>query len=212
MLPATEVEAFEKEVKRYKKNFYDEVEKKYCETTKRKIEDAKQNHVGLGDLFKEYEYPHPDDLRDRYIFDYDMGIVNEFNHKDIRVAISEVAKSNIIANHIEGEETVKQNADKHTAKQLVSSIERLASGLEKFDPKNKTKNPLRDSSYNELRDMLDSIDQYLLGDDDDLRSTVADLRKDIIGAKSQDNLKKDDKARKSTAKKLRQAEKEGQSF
>ena len=44
-------------------------------------------------------------------------------------------------------------------------------------PKNKTKNPLRDSSYNELRDMLDSIDQYLLGDDDDLRSTVADLRK-----------------------------------
>jgi len=55
--------------------------------------------------------------------------------------------------------------------------------------------------------MLDSIDQYLLGDDDDLRSTVADLRKDIIGAKSQDNLKKDDKARKSTAKKLRQAEK-----
>ena len=55
--------------------------------------------------------------------------------------------------------------------------------------------------------MLDSIDQYLLGDDDDLRSTVADLRKDIIDAKSQDNLKKDDKARKSTAKKLRQAEK-----
>ena len=206
LLPATELEAFEKEVKRYKKNFDDEVEIILRDYSK-KIEEAKQNHVGLGDLFKEYEYPHPHDLRDRYIFDYEIGIVNEFNHKDIRVAISEVAKSNIIANHKEGEETVKRNADKHTAKQLVSSIERLASGLEKFDPKNKTKNPLRDSSYNELRDMLDSIDQYLLGDDDDLRSTVADLRKDIIGAKSQDNLKKDDKARKSTAKKLRQAEK-----
>ena len=158
-------------------------------------------------MFNRADYLSPDELRARYVFIFEEGIINEFNSHDIRVQISANLKSNIISDYQEKENNVKKNADRHTAKKLIDGIQRLARGLEKFDPKNKTKNPLRDGSYNDLRDMLDSIDEYLLGDDDDLKSTVADLRKDIIDAKSQDNLKKDDKARKSTAKKLRQAEK-----
>ena len=168
----------------------------------------KQKNTGLGNLFNESDYLSADELKARYIFDHEIGIINEFNADDIRVSISEDVKSNIVANAQARENNVKQNADRHTAKQLVSNIEKLANALEKFDPNDKTKHPLRDSSFNDLRDMLDTIDDYLLTDDDDLKSTVADLQKDIAKAKSQSNLKKDDKARKSTAKKLRQAEKQ----
>ena len=172
------------------------------------IEEAKKKNVGLGDLFNESDYLSADELKARYIFDHEIGIINEFNADDIRVSISEDVKSNIVATAQERNKRVQKNADKHTAKQLVSNIEKLANALEKFDPNDKTKHPLRDSSFNDLRDMLDTIDDYLLTDDDDLKSTVDDLRKDIVKAKSQSNLKKDDKARKSTAKKLRQAEKQ----
>jgi hypothetical protein len=207
ILPSTKLEWFEEQLKEYQKKFSTAVQK-VIDDYSDNIEDAKKKNTGLGDLFNESDYLSADELKARYIFDHEIGIINEFNADDIRVSISEDVKSNIVANAQARENNVKQNADRHTAKQLVSNIEKLANALEKFDPNDKTKHPLRDSSFNDLRDMLDTIDDYLLTDDDDLKSTVADLQKDIAKAKSQSNLKKDDKARKSTAKKLRQAEKQ----
>ena len=206
LLPSKKTDWFKEEVKKYQRDFEKAVEK-IINDYDDAIEEVRQKNIGLGKMFNRADYLSPDELRARYVFIFEEGIINEFNSDDIRVQISANLKSNIISDYQEKENNVKKNADRHTAKKLIDGIQRLARGLEKFDPKNKTKNPLRDGSYNDLRDMLDSIDEYLLGDDDDLRSTVADLRKDIIDAKSQDNLKKDDKARKSTAKKLRQAEK-----
>ena len=87
-------------------------------------------------------------------------------------------------------------------------VENLADRLDAFDPKNPSKNPLRDSSYDNLRDLLDVVDSYLLTDDDNLKKTITTLQKDIVKAKSQGNLKKDGKTRKATVKKLRKAEKE----
>jgi hypothetical protein len=206
LLPSKKTDWFKEEVKKYQRDFEKAVEK-IINDYDDAIEEVRQKNIGLGKMFNRADYLSPDELRARYVFIFEEGKINEFNSDDIRVQISSNLKSNIISDYQEKENNVKKNADRHTAKKLIDGIQRLARGLEKFDPKNKTKNPLRDSSYNDLRDMLDSVDEYLLGDDDDLRSTVADLRKDIIGAKSQDNLKKDNKARKSTAKKLRQAEK-----
>jgi len=207
ILPATKLEWFEEQLKEYQKKFSTAVQK-VIDDYSDNIEDAKKKNVGLGDLFNESDYLSADELKTRYIFDHEIGIINEFNADDIRVSISEDVKSNIVSTAQERNKRVQKNADRHTAKQLVSNIEKLANALEKFDPNDKTKHPLRDSSFNDLRDMLDTIDDYLLTDDDDLKSTVADLQKDIAKAKSQSNLKKDDKARKSTAKKLRQAEKQ----
>ena len=207
LLPSKKTDWFKEEVKKYQRDFEKAVDK-IINDYDDAIEEVRQKNIGLGKMFNRSDYLSPDELRARYVFIFEEGIINEFNSDDIRVQISANLKSNIISDYQEKENNVKKNADRHTAKKLIDGIQRLARGLEKFDPKNKTKNPLRDGSYNDLRDMLDSIDEYLLGDDDDLRSTVADLRKDIIDAKSQDNLKKDDKARKSTAKKLRKAEKQ----
>jgi len=207
ILPATKLEWFEEQLKEYQKEFNDAVQK-VIDGYSGAIEDAKQKNTGLGNLFNESDYLSADELKARYIFDHEIGIINEFNADDIRVSISEDVKSNIIATAQERNKGVQKNADRITAKKLVSSIERLASGLEKFDPNDKTKHPLRDGSYNDLREMLETIDDYLLSDDDDLKSTVDDLRKDIVKAKSQSNLREDDKTRKSTAKKLRKAEKQ----
>ena len=54
LLPATELEWFEKEVKQYKKKFNQAVEE-ILEKLPEKIEDAKKKNTGLGDLFKGYE-------------------------------------------------------------------------------------------------------------------------------------------------------------
>ena len=207
ILPAKKLEWFEEQLKEYQKRFNDAVQE-VIDHYSDEIKEAKKKNTGLGNLFNESDYLSTDELKARYIFIGTEGKIDEFNADDIRVSISEDVKSNIVANAQARENNVKQNADRHTAKQLVSNIEKLANALEKFDPNDKTKHPLRDSSFNDLRDMLDTIDDYLLTDDDDLKSTVADLQKDIAKAKSQSNLKKDDKARKSTAKKLRQAEKQ----
>ena len=207
ILPATKLDWFEEQLKKFQQEFNTAVQE-VIDGYSENIEEAKKKNVGLGDLFNESDYLSADELKARYIFDHEIGIINEFNADDIRVSISEDVKSNIVATAQERNKRVQKNADRHTAKQLVSQIEKLASGLEKFDPNDKTKNPLRDSSFNDLKAMLETIDDYLLTDDDDLKSTVADLRKDIVKAKSQSNLKKDDKARKSTAKKLRKAEKQ----
>ena len=207
ILPAKKLEWFEEQVKMFQKEFNDAVQK-VIDGYSDAIEEMKAKETGLGDLFNESDYLSADELKARYIFDHEIGIINEFNADDIRVSISEDVKSNIIATAQERNKGVQKNADRITAKKLVSSIERLASGLEKFDPNDKTKHPLRDGSYNDLREMLETIDDYLLSDDDDLKSTVDDLRKDIVKAKSQSNLREDDKTRKSTAKKLRQAEKQ----
>lgn len=206
LLPSTRVEWFEKEVKKYIKNFNDAVDV-IVNGYETEIENAKATHSGLGDLFDESDYPTANELRERYVFDYSVDIVNEFNTDDIRVSLSADLKDNIIKTAKQNEKTVKKNADRHTAKQLVSSVEKLADALDKYDPKNPSKNPLRDSSFNDLKDLLDVIDQQLLTKDDDLKSTIDDLRKDIGKAKSQDNLKKDNKTRKSTVKKLKQANK-----
>ena len=207
ILPSTKLEWFEEQLKKFQQEFNDAVQEVIDDYSKA-IEEAKQKNIGLGGLFNESDYLSADELKARYIFDHEIGIINEFNADDIRVSISEDVKSNIVSTAQERNKRVQKNADRHTAKQLVSNIEKLANALEKFDPNDKTKHPLRDSSFNDLRDMLDTIDDYLLTDNDDLKSTVADLQKDIVKAKSQSNLKKDDKARKSTAKKLRQAEKQ----
>ena len=207
ILPAKKLEWFEEQLKKFQQEFNDAVQEVIDDYSKA-IEEAKQKNIGLGGLFNESDYLSADELKARYIFIGTEGEIDEFNADDIRIQISEGVKSNIVVTAQERENVVRQNADKHTAKQLVSQIEKLATALEKFDPNDKTKHPLRDGSYNDLRDMLDTIDDYLLTDDDDLKSTVDDLRKDIVKAKSQSNLKKDDKARKSTAKKLRQAEKQ----
>jgi len=207
ILPAKKLEWFEEQLKEYQKRFNDAVQE-VIDHYSDEIKEAKKKNTGLGNLFNESDYLSADELKTRYIFDHEIGIINEFNADDIRVSISEDVKSNIVSTAQERNKRVQKNADRHTAKQLVSNIEKLANALEKFDPKEPSKHPLRDSSFNDLKDMLETIDDYLLTDDDDLKSTVDDLRKDIVKAKSRSNLKKDDKARKSTAKKLRQAEKQ----
>ena len=200
------VEEFEKEVSKAKADFNNAVDE-IIEGYQSAIEKQKEKHSGLGNLFDENDYPSTEELKSKYVFDHDVEGVNEFNSDDIRVNISANLKGNIIKGIKQKERTVKKNADRHTAKKLVSSVERLANALEKYDPKNPSKNPLRNSSFNDLKDLLDVIDQQLLTKDDDLKSTIDDLRKDIGKAKSQDNLKKDNKTRKSTVKKLKQANK-----
>jgi len=207
ILPSTKLEWFEEQLKKYIKEFNDAVQE-IIDGYSDAIEKMKAEETGLGDLFKESDYLSPDQLRDRYVFEKDVQGINEFNADDIRIQISEGVKTNIVVTAQEREKSVRENADKDTAKKLVKGIKRLADALENYDPNDKGKHPLRDGSYNDLRDMLDTIDDYLLTDDDDLKSTVADLQKDIAKAKSQSNLKKDDKARKSTTKKLRKAEKQ----
>ena len=207
ILPSTKLEWFEEQLKKSLKEFNDAVQE-VIDGYSDAIEEMKAEETGLGDLFKESDYLSADELKAKYIFDHEIGIINEFNADDVRVSISEGVKTNIVVTAQEREKAVRENADKDTAKKLVKGIKRLADALENYDPNNKGKHPLRDGSYNDLRDMLDVIDDYILTDDDDLKSTIDDLQKDIVKAKSQSNLKKDDKARKSTAKKLRQAEKQ----
>ena len=208
LLPADQLNWFEQQVKEYRKRFFDAVDE-IITGYEDAIEEAEQQHTGLGDLFNRLDYPSVDDLRARYIFEYEIGIINEFNSRDIRVQIDEEVRENIVATELAKEKSIKQNADSHTAKKLVGLVENLADRLDAFDPKNPSKNPLRDSSFDNLRDLLDVVDNYLLTDDDNLQKTIDDLRKDIVKSKiSQSDLKKDGKTRKATVKKLRKAEKE----
>ena len=207
MLPSEQIEWFEQQVKEYKKRFFDEVDK-IINGYEDAIEVAEQKHTGLGDLFNRLDYPSVDDLRARYIFENEVGIINEFNSNDIRVHVDEEVRENIVATELAKERSIKRNADSHTAKKLVVLVENLANRLDAFDPKNPSKNPLRNSSFDNLRDLLDVVENYLLTDDDNLKKTIKTLQKDIAKAKSQDDLKKDGKTRKATVKKLRKAEKE----
>jgi len=207
LLPSEQLEWFEKQVKEYKKKFDDAVDE-IITGYENAIEEAEQKHTGLGDLFDRLDYPSVDDLRARYIFEYDKNDINEFNSRDIRVHVDEEVRENIVATELAKERSIKRNADSHTAKKLVVLVENLANRLDAFDPKNPSKNPLRNSSFDNLRDLLDVVDDYLLTDDDNLKKTITTLRKDIVKAKSQGDLKKDGKTRKATVKKLRKAEKE----
>lgn len=205
LLPSNRLEDFEKAVKEYKKKFFNEADK-IIEGYDDAVIDAKQQNTGLGDLFNECDYPTADELRNRYVFAEEIGIVNEFSVDDIRVNLSDDLRERIVKDTIAKEQSVKTNADRHTAKRLIDLASKLADSLDKFDPDSPSKNPLRDSSFNDLRDLLDIANDQLLTEDTDLKKAISGLRKDIGKATSQENLRKDDKVRKTTTKKLRDAE------
>jgi len=204
LLPSNRLEDFEKAVKEYKKKFFDAVDE-IIEGYDDAVIDAKQHNTGLGDLFDERDYPTPDELRNRYVFVEEVGIVNEFSVDDIRVNLSDDLRERIVKDTIAKEQSVKTNADRYTAQRLIDLTSKLADSLDNFEPDSPSKHPLR-TSYDNLKNLLDIASDQLLTEDTDLKKVVSDLRKTVAKAQSRENLSKDDKVRKTTTKKLRDAE------
>ena len=91
----------------------------------------------------------------------------------------------------------------HTVKAVIKVAKHLAKSCEDYDPDNKGKSPFRDSTVNQVRELIPVIRGLNINGDAAIDKAATDLL-GAVGNKSADDLRDDDDSRKNVATKARQ--------
>ena len=171
LLPITKLDELMDRVELYKKQFEKEVDS-FCERYPSLILDAKDQ---LGDAFNEDDYPSVEYVRGRFLFDFEMEAVTEYEStKDIRLNCSENLKKKIEADAKRRVTNNVQSVMKDVVSSLLDQVDHLVGKLSSYDPKNKQKGGFfKDSSFESLKKTLDSlpsINNDILGGDAEIKS------------------------------------------
>lgn len=91
----------------------------------------------------------------------------------------------------------------HSVKAVIKVASHLAKSCEDYDPENKGKSPFRDSTVNQVRELIPVIRGLNINGDATIDKAATDLLA-AVGNKSADDLRDDDDGRKNVATKARQ--------
>ena len=127
-----------------------------------------QNKSALGDAFKLSDYPTELEIEKKFRFDFELGTVPQFNSKDIRLNVSEKLRKKIENDALKRATKNIEAITRTTVETLLESVEHLADKLESYDPKTKGGVFFKNSTFDKLRQTLDtlpSINSDILGND-----------------------------------------------
>tara|TARA_B100001769_G_C22112398_1_gene602214 strand:- start:6447 stop:7424 length:978 start_codon:yes stop_codon:yes gene_type:complete len=126
------------------------------------------NKHRLGDAFKLSDYPKKEVIETKFRFDFELGTVPQFNSKDIRLNVSEKLRKKIESDALKRATKNIEAITRTTVETLLESVEHLADKLESYDPKTKGGGFFKNSTFDKLRQTLDtlpSINSDILGND-----------------------------------------------
>tara|TARA_R100001591_G_scaffold1390_1_gene3388 strand:- start:2006 stop:2968 length:963 start_codon:yes stop_codon:yes gene_type:complete len=153
------------------------------------------NKYKLGQAFKLSDYPEKDVIATKFRFDFELGTVPQFNTKDVRLNVSEKLRKKIEQDALKRATKNVEAITRTTVDTLLESVEHLADKLKSYDPKTKGGGFFKNSSFDKLRQFLDtlpSINSDILGND----KTIAEAHQNLVSVFAKindvDSLRDDD--------------------
>ena len=153
------------------------------------------NKYKLGQAFKLSDYPSKDVIATKFRFDFELGTVPQFNSKDVRLNVSEKLRKKIEQDALKRATKNVEAITRTTVDTLLESVEHLADKLKSYDPKTKGGGFFKNSSFDKLRQFLDtlpSINSDILGND----KTIAEAHQNLVSVFAKindvDSLRDDD--------------------
>ena len=153
------------------------------------------NKHKLGQAFKLSDYPSKDVIATKFRFDFELGTVPQFNSKDVRLNVSEKLRKKIEQDALKRATKNVEAITRTTVDTLLESVEHLADKLKSYDPKTKGGGFFKNSSFDKLRQFLDtlpSINSDILGND----KTIAEAHQNLVSVFAKindvDSLRDDD--------------------
>tara|TARA_R100001594_G_scaffold45681_1_gene78545 strand:+ start:1269 stop:2228 length:960 start_codon:yes stop_codon:yes gene_type:complete len=153
------------------------------------------NKYKLGQAFKLSDYPEKDVIATKFRFDFELGTVPQFNTKDVRLNVSEKLRKKIEQDALKRATKNVEAITRTTVDTLLESVEHLADKLKSYDPKTKGGGFFKNSSFDKLRQFLDtlpSINADILGND----KTIAEAHQNLVSVFAKindvDSLRDDD--------------------
>ena len=153
------------------------------------------NKHKLGQAFKLSDYPNKDVIATKFRFDFELGTVPQFNTKDVRLNVSEKLRKKIEQDALKRATKNVEAITRTTVDTLLESVEHLADKLKSYDPKTKGGGFFKNSSFDKLRQFLDtlpSINSDILGND----KTIAEAHQNLVSVFAKindvDSLRDDD--------------------
>tara|TARA_R100001086_G_scaffold16518_1_gene8112 strand:+ start:126 stop:1088 length:963 start_codon:yes stop_codon:yes gene_type:complete len=153
------------------------------------------NKHKLGQAFKLSDYPDKDVIATKFRFDFELGTVPQFNTKDVRLNVSEKLRKKIEQDALKRATKNVEAITRTTVDTLLESVEHLADKLKSYDPKTKGGGFFKNSSFDKLRQFLDtlpSINSDILGND----KTIAEAHQNLVSVFAKindvDSLRDDD--------------------
>jgi|TARA_R100000152_G_C6774659_1_gene202576 hypothetical protein len=153
------------------------------------------NKHKLGQAFKLSDYPNKDVIATKFRFDFELGTVPQFNTKDVRLNVSEKLRKKIEQDALKRATKNVEAITRTTVDTLLESVEHLADKLKSYDPKTKGGGFFKNSSFDKLRQFLDtlpSINADILGND----KTIAEAHQNLVSVFAKindvDSLRDDD--------------------
>lgn len=200
LCPNTNLTQLQSEVDKAKIEWNKEV-KEFLKNYANMLEGAKRN---LGDAYKESDYEVLDQIKHRFVFEFELEMVPSISD-DIRTTVSAEQRK-----LIEGQTANRLAKNVRTIlvttiDALVEQVEHVSAKLQEYDPKNKKASYFNKSSFDKLRtalDMLPRINSDILGNDATITGSHQKLVSIMATIDSVESLRDDSVAGNSRRKKL----------
>ena len=153
------------------------------------------NKTALGNAFKLSDYPTKEEIEHKFKFDFELGTVPQFSSNDIRIGVSEKLRKKIENDALKRATKNVEAITRTTVETLLESVEHLADKLKSYDPKTKGGGFFKKSSFDKLRQFLDtlpSINSDILGNDKNITEAHQNLVSVFAKINDVDALREDD--------------------
>ena len=152
-------------------------------------------------LSSQVDVPDVDVICDeKFLFEWELNIIPSSD--DIRVDASKEFVDELMSS-VEGKANRKlQEVTDHSVKALIKVASHLAKSCEDYNPEKKGKSPFRDSTINQVRELIPVIRGLNINKDAAIDRAATDLLGEV-GNKSADELREDDDGRKNVATQAR---------
>ncbi len=187
LCPNSRIDWLLSELSTSKDEFFKEVDA-FCIRYPELIERAR---VTLGDAFNITDYPHVEEVRSKFKFDYEVSLLPD--NRDIRTTASSDVANRIATDAKKRERKNIQNILRDFVGGVIEQGEHLAEKLKAYDPKQKQKGGFfKNSSIENFRknvEMIPSVNKDILGNDKDIAQAHQDLVKVLSQINDIDSLR-----------------------
>ena len=191
LCPSTELDILQKHMDEAKHDFYKEVDGFIRNYPRLKLESKEL----LGDAWNEFDYPHPEEVREKFVFEFDINTLPKIASKnDIRLNVSEKLRSKIENDISKRIKNNIANSSKVVVQTLIEQVTHLANKVKTFNPKDASSGFFKESSIDKLRQaisVLPSFNNDVFGNDEDIAKAHQNLVLAMSKIENAKSLKED---------------------
>jgi hypothetical protein len=159
-----------------------------------------ERKIALNGLFNESDYPDASEIRNK--FHLEMSLLPFPDADDFRAELDADTVADIKREIAETSSHAIGDAMRHTARQIVETVGRMASKLKEYKPgegKEKAEGVFRNSLVENVRELANLLPAFNLTEDPKLAAITDRIAKELCAENASD-LRKNDTARESVAK------------